>query len=387
MTQGWGKSLLFKIAIGAVVLFVLLSCMGTAGASDIVIDPPSIDVSFSFDQPRDTAHYETLRIFTIRNTNSDPNSTISGDIGSISGNINIIPSHPSFSLHGGESVSVSFTIEASPSTPAGSHPFTINVGEESIIVSVRITYCAKIEVSRYLIDFGRVPRTANPVETITLSEKLGYKDVNIQMEKKTGNDWVVIENPPTQIKKDSSVEIKFKLTPRMPDHNEYSWTFSLSTTTSHTEISPSSIHIEAYILMPPKLGKLHDEELEIKFDKPKGTVSKYDRYIDVRVRNEGDEAMYFNSWFTEYPSGITIKIENPSGSVSGKSSENIGLHVIAPYDAPEGTYYGRLYIDAGGAGHGNVVITIVVKWPVDFIISSTSIYFTPPPPLLLILGL
>lgn len=376
MIRCWGRSLLVKIAIGAVVLFALLSCVQTAGASDIVIDPSSIGVSFSFDQPKDTAHYETVRTFTIRNTKSDPNSTISGNIGSISGNIDITPSPDSFSLHGGDAVSVSFTIEASPSTPEGSHPFTINVGEEeSIIVTVTIIYYAKITLNRSSIDFGRVHRTDNPSETITLREVYGYKGVNVQISR-SGNSWVTVSpSSPIWIPANSPREITFTLSPGTPDHNEYSWTFSLSSITSHTTISQSSIDIEAYILMPPKLGKLYDEELEIKFDKPKGTVSKYDRYIDVRVRNEGDETMYFNSRFTEYPSGITIKIDNPSGSVSGKSSENIRLHIVAPYNAPEGTYHGKLFVDAGDAEQGYVDITISIIWPVDFTISPSSIDF------------
>ncbi len=374
---------MFKIAIGAVVLFALLSCVQTASALDIEVSPSSIGVSFSFDQPKDIAHYETLRTFTIQNTNPDPNSTISGDIGSISGDISITPNYDSFLLHGGESSSVTLTIVALPSASEGTHTFKINVGKKSITVTVTIIYYAKITVSPSSFDFGRVPRSdTRRSDPIRIREVYGYKDVNDVGISRWGNSWVTIDQGGTiSISKGGYKDITFQLvTPDRPDRNRYSWTFSLSSTTSHTTISPSSITIEAYILMPPKLGKLYDEYQEIKFDKPKGTVSKYDRYIDVRVRNEGDETMYFNSWFTEYPSGITIKIENPSGSVSGKSSENIRLHVTAPYDAPEGTYYGRLYIDAGGAGQGNVDITIKIIWPVDFTISSTSVYFTPSPP-------
>jgi hypothetical protein len=268
----------------------------------------------------------------------------------------------------------------SPSGEDETHTFTIDIGGKPVTITVTIIYYAKIEISRSSIDFGRVHRTDNPSEMATISEVYGYKTVDIGS-RITGNSWLTATLTGHTVKKGSPVTITFQLNPgQHPDHNEYSWTFSLSTTTSHTEISPSSITIEAYILMPPKLGKLHDEELEIKFDKPKGTVSKYDRYIDVRVRNEGDETMYFNSWFTEYPSGITIKIENPSGSVSGKSSKNLEVHIIAPYNAQEGAYRGKLHVDADKAGEDDVDITIVIKWPVDFAISSTSVYFTPSPP-------
>ncbi len=368
---------MFKIAIGVVVLFALLSCVQTASALDIEVSPSHRDVSFSFGQTIDNTASPS---FTITN---NENFTVSDNI--------IIPSTPShititgpssFTCGAKSTTTVQFTIVASPS-PSGedeTHTFTIDIGGKPVAITVTIIYYAKIEVSRSSIDFGRVHRTDNPSEMATISEVYGYKTVDIGS-RITGNSWLTATLTGHTVKKGSPVTITFQLNPgQYPDHNEYSWTFSLSSTTSHTTISPSSIHIEAYILMPPKLGKLYDEYQEIKFDRPKGTVSKYDRYIDVRVRNEGDETMYFNSWFTEYPSGITIKIENPSGSVSGKSSENIRLHVTAPYDAPEGTYYGRLYIDAGGAGQGNVDITIVVKWPVDFTISSTSVYFTPSPP-------
>lgn len=379
MIQCWGWSLLVKIAIGAFVLFALLSCVQTAGASDIVIDPSSIDVSFSFDQPMNTAHYEITRSFTIKNTNQS--STISGDIRSIINEegITITPNPSSFILHGMDPPTpITLTIVASPSAlEMVKRRFTIRVGEESLDITVTITHYAKITVSPSSFDFGRVPRSVTRrSDPIRIREVYGYKGVNVEISR-WGNSWVTRDPSDTTIpiSKGGYKDITFQLTPGMPDHNEYSWTFSLSPTTSHTTISPSSINIEAYILMPAKLGKLYDEELEIKFDKPKGTVSKYDRYIDVRVRNEGDETMYFNSRFTEYPSGITIKIDNPSGSVSGKSFKNIRLHVIAPYDAPEGTYYGRLYIDAEDAGQGYVDITIVIKWPVDFTISPSSIDF------------
>lgn len=139
MTPDWAKNLLAKIAIGAVIFFALLFFTGTAGASDIVVNPSSMSVSFSFDQPKAIAHYETLRTITIQNTNPDPTSTISGDIGSIRGDISITPSRDSFVLQGGESSSVTFTIVAAPTASEGTHTFTIKVGEERITVTVTIT--------------------------------------------------------------------------------------------------------------------------------------------------------------------------------------------------------------------------------------------------------
>ena len=382
MTRGWERSLLFKVAIGAIVLFAFLISVETASALDIEVSPSHKDVSFSFGQSIDNTSSPS---FTITN---NENTTISGNV--------IIPSTPSyititgpssFTCGGKSTTTVQFTIVASPS-PSGedeTHTFKMNIGGKSVTITVTIIYYAKIEVSRSSIDFGRVHRTDNPSKMATICEVYGYKTVDIES-RITGNSWLTATLTGLTVKKGSPVTITFQLNPgQHPDHNEYSWTFSLSTTTSHTEISPSSIHIEAYILMPPKLGRLHDEHLEIKFDKPKGTVSKYDKYIDVRVRNEGDETLYFDSRITEYPSRLTIEIVNPSGAVSGKSSENIRLHITVPYDAPEGTYRGKLYIyaedrDGKKVGDGDVDMTIKIKWPVGLTISSSSPYFSPFPP-------
>jgi hypothetical protein len=345
----------------------------TAGAADIQVNPASIAVSFAFNQPKDTANYVAQRSFTIQNIN--PNTTVSGPISSISGDISITPSSSSFSLPGGASSSVILTIVARPSASEGLHTFAINVGEVSIIVTVTIIYYAKIEVSPSSVDFGVVHRTDNPSRTVRMREQYGYKEVMVNLYR-SGNSWVTGPNS-IQIPAGGYQDITFQLTPGYPDRNEYSWTFSLSTTTSNTEISPRSIYIEVYILLPPKLGRLYDEELELKFDKPKGTVSTYTRYIDVGVSNIGDETLYFTSRFTAYTSGISIRIVNPSGSVSGKSSADLELQIVAPYDAPDGTYRGKVDITAGEAGSGSVDITIVLKWPVDFSISPSSIDFGP----------
>jgi hypothetical protein len=376
MIPDWVRNLLVKLAIGAVILVALLHCVGTAGAADMTVSPSSIAVSFAFDQPKGTAHYEVQRTVTIQNTNPDPNSTISGDIGSISGDISITPNYDSFLLHGGESLSVTLTIVADPSASEGTHTFTIGVGEESVIFTVTITYYARIEVSPSSIDFGRVHRTDNPTKIVRISELYGYKDVQIILQR-SGNSWVTREPEGTiSISAGEHEDVTFLLTPGTPNRNDYSWTFSLSSTTSHTTISPSSIHLEAYILMPAKLGDLDDEKLDITFDEPKGTVSRYVRDIDVRVRNEGDETMQVSSSVSQSPGGgISINIVDSPRDVTGKSSKTIELRVVAPYDAPEGTYQGEVYVDAGAAGQGTVDITIVIKWPVDFSISTTSIDF------------
>jgi hypothetical protein len=374
MIRDWAKSSLGKLALGAIILAALLCSVVTAGALDTTVNPSSITADFAFNQPKDVAHYEAQRTITIRNTNPDPNSTISGSIGSISGDISITPNYGSFLLHGGESLSVILTIVAAPSAAEGTHPVTLNVGEEHVSVTVTVTYYARIEVSPSSLDFGRVRRTDNPSATVRFSEKYGYKDVTVNLAR-SGNSWVT---GPTSVlvPRGGYKDATFLLTPGYPDRNEYSWTFSLSTTASHTTISPGSIYLEAYLLLPAKLGRLYDAELELTFDKPKGTVSSYSREIEVRVRNDGDETMQVSSSFVEAPGGgISLTILESPGEVAGKSSKSIRLRIVAPYNAPEGTYTAKLSVDAGDAGRGTVSITIVLKWPVDFSFAPTSLEF------------
>ncbi len=363
-----------KLALGAIILAALFSTVVIARASDTSVNPTSIAVDFVFDQPKAVAHYEAQRTITIRNSNPDPNSTISVSIGSISGEISITPNIESFNLQGGESRAVILTIVAAPSAAEGSHPLTLTVGEEHVSVMVTVTYYARIEVSPTSIDFGRVRRTDTPAETVRFSEKYGYKDVTVTLVR-SGNSWVT---GPTSVlvPRGGYKDATFLLTPGSPDRNEYSWTFSLSTTASHTTISPSSIYFEAYILLPAKLGALSGAELALTFDKPKGTVSSYSRELEVRVRNDGDETMRVSSSLAGSPGGgITLTILESPGEVAGKSSKYIRLRLVAPYDAPEGTYTARLAVDAGAAGRGTVSITIVLTWPVDFYLAPTYLEF------------
>ncbi|MBE0515864.1 MAG: hypothetical protein IBX41_00525 [Methanophagales archaeon] len=385
MIPDWAKSLLVKIALGTVILFALLIFTGNAGASDVIVNPSLIDVSFAFNQPIGSRDYSTDEYFTITISGND---TITIDsVSDDNDRIRITPLPSSFSLEDGESKSIKITIWASSYASEGKHVEEVKIrsnGEikEIVKVTVTIIYYAKIEVSPSSIDFGRVGRKESPSRTVEIREVLGYKSasgVSI-LPRISGNNWVEPDKYGDigSVSHSHPYSLTFQMkSEKHPDYNRYSWEYKITSNNAGS----ATIPIEAYILMPPKLGTLYDEYLEIKFDKPKGTVPKYDRYIEVRVRNDGDEILSFTSKFTESPSGITIRIVNPSGSVSGKSSETISLHVVAPYDAPEGTYRGRLRIDATdkdgkyNAGRGSVDITIEIIWPVDFTISPTSIDF------------
>ena len=388
---------MFKIAIGATVLFALLICLQNASASDIeVTERQPIKVEFEFDQSWEkVSHSKTVDFWIDNKADKLINATIE-TVHDYSNKICITPSPDDFSIPAKGPKRITLTIEIlSPDAPERSHPEQVIInydgGIEKVDVTVTITYCAKIEVKSppsRKINFGRVPHgtTKTLEKQITIKEVCGYKPVNVALKISGKNKNMVSSSPrgTITVSANESKKIDFTLkAPVEPDHNQYNWSFSISVGEKVSE----TITIEAYILMLPKL-RLYDEKLEIniKFE-PKGTVLEYDRRIDVRLRNDGDEPMYFRK--IDFPSslggGIIVKKIDRPNNVPEKDSRNVELHVTVPYDAPEGRYYGRLCIEATdkdgkyNAGHGDVTITIVIKWPVDFIISSSSPYFTPSP--------
>jgi len=378
MIRCWGRSLLFRIAIGAVVLLAFLICVQTASAANITVPPSIDDVKFHFNQPKDEIeYYEESVSFDVTNHEDNPlDVNIHYDVSPIE-----IPS-THYSIPPG-TFTITLLIRAYPSASNDEYKFSIYMEGKKIDVTVKITYYTKIVVYPSSINFRREKigsKEYKVSEPITISEQYGYKAAeNVKIEIKSGNNWVTIKDalPSPQIKKSDPPQITFQIASEKDPiiKNRYSWEYRITSSNAGS----ATIHIEAYILMPPKLGTLYDEELEIKFEKPKGTVSKYDRYIDVPVRNLGDEPMHFSSSVSKSPGG-GIDILDPSPGVVSRGSENIKVHIIAPYDAPEGTYYGRLHIyakdgDGKKVGDGYVDITIKIIWPVDFTISPSSIDF------------
>ena len=373
MTRDWVKNSYLRCFITVIGLLMLsmLLCSG-AKAADISVNPSTIDLSFSFNQPKSTAYYEDYSTFTITNINPDPNVTVSGSIGSVSTDtVTITPDASSFSLAYGESTTITLHTVVSPETAEGLETFTLDVGDESLTVSIDVIYFAEIAVSDTQIDFGTVHRYDNPSRLVTISEVLGYKDVTVTISQTGGNEWVTVSPDAFVIPAGSSRDVTFELSPGTPDHNDYSWTFSISTDVAGS----ASIKIDAYILMPPKLGELYDKSLTISFDKKRGTVATYERTIDLMVRNEGDETMNFEARVIELPAGINIKIDNPSGSVAGKSTKKVKIRVIAFYDASEGEHTAVIRVDAGSAGKKETDIDIEIRWPVGFVLSHSSIDF------------
>ncbi len=378
MTRGWGKRLLFKIATGAVVLFALLSCLQSASAVDIEVLQEPVTIIFNQPKQPDKTVFQSGEIWITNHGNETVVTIQSG-----SSHITLDSGTQTLSFPLTTEASKLITIKASSKAKEGRHELTVSAeGKQVDPIIVMITYYAEIKVNPSSIKFGDVPSNKPEVsQKIEISEGYGYKTLTgVTISWASGNNWVTVGSCPRHISKDSPVNVTFTLTPEDPDYeradNKYTWKFIIES----GDANPVTIAVEARIMRPPKLGRLYDEELEIKFDKPKGTVSKYDRYIDVPVRNRGDEPLHFSSSVSKSPGG-GIDILDPSpGVVSNRGSENIKVHIIAPYDAPEGTYYGRLHIyakdgDGKKVGDGYVDITIVIKWPVDFTISPPSIDF------------
>ena len=358
----------------------------STGPADIDVRPSSKEVSLSFGQSADNKKPVT---FTI--TNNGKNE-VKGDIEPSSPSHITIRGPSSFTCGANSSIPVQFTIEASPSASGAdeTHNVEINIGGKRVTITVAIKYYAKIDVSPTVIDLGEIPSNVPTKESepIRICEEYGYKTLEgVTISPASGNEnaWVTVSpNKGIRISKKESVDVKFTLTPGAPDYerydNKYTWNFIIE----GADADPVTITVKARILRPPKFGRLDDEKLELKFDKPKGTVLEYDEYIDVRVRNKGDETLHFSSIVSKKPGGGIAIIKPSSGIVSKKDSKKIKVHITVPYNTPEGTYQGKLHIyakdgDDKSVGDDSMYLTITVIWPVDFTIYSTSPYFRSSP--------
>ncbi|KAF5431888.1 hypothetical protein C5S36_09620 [Candidatus Methanophagaceae archaeon] len=295
----------------------------------------------------------------------------------LSSDTEVTPSSSRFELVSGDSRDID--INARSDTQEGPHYIYVTADGKTVRITVTVTYVAKLSVSpSSSINFGTVGSSVSSVqETITIREDLGYKAVNINVEQRSGNSWVKPSRNTGTVSKNNPVDITFTLTPGPPDYtrrdNKYTWKFAITSSNANTV----TITLEADIMRPPKLGRLDDERLELKFNKPKGTVAIYNENIVLTVRNRGDERLDFSSSVSEQPDGGII-IGQPSGKGVIRSKK-VNVPITIPYDTPEGTYQGKLRIDAGSAGHDTALITIKILWPVDFSISSSSSYFSSAP--------
>jgi len=377
-----GKNRMIAIALlicAGMIMIITTSTIECAGASSAIsVTPPTVNISF--DSPtKDTFTADS----TVTITNNGENAT----------NVSIIPRYDfliitpcEFTLNSGEPRQI--TIEADKSANEGSYTVRIITDTDTeTSITVNIIYCAKITVSTSHIDFGEVASTSTVSKEITLSEEYGYKTVSdVTITRISGeNDWVKpSQSSGITVSSFQDKHIRFTLTPGPPDYsrrdNRYTWKFSIRSDSRCVTVTPATITIEARIMRPAKLGEVaHAKKLNLKFDKPRGTVMEYHRYTSLAIKNEGDEPMTVRITRPP-PLGGYIHVDAPSKvTVAGRDTKELKLHITAPYDAPEGTYKGILHLDAGKAGKADVVISVVVIWPVDFNISSSSPYFSYPP--------
>ncbi len=373
MTRDLVRSLLFKVIVIS-ILAILCSVLGIVCASAqgaLEVTPDRIDMRF--DKLYGSAYAEQIRI---TNRGNSTRVTIT------SSDTEVTPGSSRFELASGDSRDID--INARSSTQEGPHYIYVTADEKTVRITVTVTYVAKLSVSpSSSINFGTVASNVPSVQkTITIREDLGYEAVEFYVEQRSGNGWVKPSLDKGTVSKDNPVGITFTLTPGPPDYtrrdNKYTWKFAITSSNANTV----TITLEADIMRPPRLGRLDDERLELKFDKPKGTVAIYNENIVLTVRNRGDDPLPFSIVPEQPGGGIDIRPPLPRVVPEGKTKVDVPITITIPYDTPEGTYQGKLRIDAGTAGHDTdniALITIKVLWPVDFSISSSSSYFSSAP--------
>ncbi|MCK4731093.1 MAG: hypothetical protein KAT65_01425, partial [Methanophagales archaeon] len=260
-----------------------------------------------------------------------------------------------------------------------------------IDIPISITHKAKLGVSPTSVTFERIDATESrsKAKTVTFSEVLGYKPITVTLDRRSGNDWMTFSLDRPEKTKGSfvldaggskSIIFGFEPSGITPDNcrRYYSWTYSVSSTEG---AGSSTINLKGEICCPAKLSYNSRASMTIKFDRPKIERRTYRTTARISVSNKGCMQMHLKPPSVTNPSAnATLSVGKYPSSVSGYDTEDIELGISAPYYASEGTHYSTLYLDAGDAGRGEVDITIEILWPVDFKISSDSVYFTLSPP-------
>jgi len=378
------------VAIVVAVFALCLLLVNNVAADSISVTPTTIEVSKVFDQPKDTTPYFTTSP-KVTITNNEVNRTVKYRVSSTTGEIAISPdiSSGSGTINPGNSVSVSLTITLSSSLDENTYTREIAVTDVEtdkhypIKIFIAITHNAKLKVSPTSVTFDTIGATGSASKSVTFSETLGYKSIEVSLT--GGDEWVTVsdEDKKFTVSKDNPKTVTFTFKPRGVTRDNcvryHSWTYSVSSTEG---AGSYTIDLKGEICCPAKLSyDHHPATTTITFNRPKTEHHTYQATAKIRVSNTGCEQMHLNPPRLTSPSGgVSLSVKKYPSYVSGYSSGYIEIAISAPYDAPEGTYYGYLDIDAGGAGHGkNVPIPIVILWPVDFTISSTSPYFSSSP--------
>jgi len=370
-----------KMMVIIVAVFALwLLLVNNVSADSISVTNPE-PVSKTFNTPKDTTPYFTASTrFWITNKENETIAYSVSDITTEPG-ITITPSSGSIGRY--DSVQISLTIKLESTLSKGVHIGRVKVvgyGEpHEIDIPITIEHKAELKVPPTSVTFDKIGATGSTSKSVTFSETLGYKSIVVSLT--GGNEWVTASPSSFEVDAGGSKTVTFRFAPSGVTRDNcvryHSWTYRVSSTEG---AGSYTINLKGEICCPAKLSHDHRSSTTIKFDRPKSERHTYHATAKIKVSNTGCERMHLNSPRVTSPSGgVSLSVKNYPSYVSGYDYDYIEITISAPYDAPEGTYYGRLYIDAGEAGQGYVDITIEIIWPVDFTISSSSPYFTPSP--------
>ncbi len=366
--------LIFVIATLA-ILGALMSMALIPITSALEVSPSSLSLDFTFNKPKaENPTFSKTTSLTLQNTK---NATISFTITDTSPEteINVQATPSSGVINPYASISVSLEVEVSSSLSEGQHNGEVTVtsddGTYTIPISISVLHSVKLEVSPLSVDFGKVDVGEGATASVTFKETLGYKSVNVSLSRKSGNEWAYPGESSFSVDPCGSKTISFYLAESKPGwesyHRTYSWTFS-ATGVGGTY----NIKLEAELLLPPKLSVGRSASCTVTFDKPKSGKPTFRKNFYIPVKNQGYYSMSINrvslSGFSSKPK---VTVDYPS-SVGSYSTKNIVLSVEAPYDTREGTYSGKVDIDAGSAGSADVSASIEIKYGVGLEVSPTS---------------
>lgn len=366
---------LFFVIAAIVVLGVLMSVVSVPITSALEVSPSSSSMSFTFNKPKAAnPTFSKTTSLTLHNTKNDTVSFSISDTTS-EGGVNIQATPSSGAINPYASVTVSLKVDVSSGLSEGQHNAEVTVtsddGTYTIPISMSLSHSVKLEVSPLSANFGNVDIDDGATTSVTFKETLGYKSVNVSVSRKSGNEWAYPGESSFSVDPSGSKTISFYLAESKPGwesyRHSYSWTFSATSVGGNYNIK-----LDAELLLPPKLSVSRGASHTITFDKKKSKKPTFSKSLHIPVKNQGYYSMSINrvslSGFGTKPQ---VTVDYPS-SVGGYSTENIVLSVEAPYDTREGTYSGKVNIDAGSAGSADVSASIEIKYGVRLEVSPTS---------------
>lgn len=363
--------LIFVIATLAVLgALMSMALIPMASALEVIGNPSA---SFTFDKPKaENPTFTDTTSFTLRNTKNATVSFSITDTSSESG-ITVEAAPSSDVIKPYDSVVVSLVVEVECRLSEGEHNGEVTVtsddGTYTIPISISISHSVKLEVSPLFVDFGKVDVDEGATASVTFKETLGYKSVNVSLS--GGDNWVQPSESSFPVDASGSKTISFYLAENKPGWESYrrfySWSFSVT-----SEGGTYNIKLEAELLLPPKLSVGRSASCTVTFNKPKSGKPTFRKNFYIPVKNQGYYSMNINrvslSGFSSKPK---VTVDYPS-SVGSYSTKNIALSIEAPYDTREGTYSGKVDIDAGSAGSADVSVSIKIKYGVGLEVSPTS---------------